>query len=100
MTVSQALRLRCLYIVSLGSGTFRQIADQVDSKIVVRQVHRMSRDPREFGEDVHPCNDLLVSFTDMKLRTSVQGMLYECTTPLDAYLSLLDNKHWKRVINI
>ena len=65
MKVIQVLRLRCVHIVSLVSGTFRQIADPVDRKMVARQPQRMSRVPRPSGEDVHPCNALLVLFGDI-----------------------------------
>lgn len=100
MNVTHALSFRRFHVVSLGSGTFRQIADQVDSKIVVRQVQRMSRDPRAFGEDVHPCNDLLVLLVDINLWMSGQGMQYERTTPLDTYLSLFDRKQCILVIDM
>jgi hypothetical protein len=65
MKVIQALRLNCVKVVSLGSGTFRQIADHVDKKMVARQAQRMSRVPRPSGEDVHPRNALLVLFVDI-----------------------------------
>ncbi len=51
--------------MSLVSGTFKQIADHVDRKMVARQAQRMSRVPRPSGEDVHPCNALLVLFVDI-----------------------------------
>ena len=59
------LRLMCVHMVSLGFGTFRQMADQVDRKMVATQAQSMSRVPRLFGEDVHPCNALLVVFADI-----------------------------------
>jgi hypothetical protein len=68
MKVIQILRLRCFHVVSLESGTFRQIADHVDRKMVARQAQTMSKVPRPCGEDVHPCNALLVLFIDILAR--------------------------------
>ena len=51
--------------MSLGFGTLRQMADHVDRKMVATQAQRMSKVPRPFGEDVHPCNASLVLFADI-----------------------------------
>ena len=60
--VIKVLRFMCVPEVSLGFGTFRQMADHVERKMVAPDAHRMSRVPRLFGEDVHPCNGSLVLF--------------------------------------
>ena len=52
-------------MVSEGSGTFRHMADHVARKIVAKHDQIMSRLPRPFGEDVHPCNVLDVMLVDM-----------------------------------
>ena len=63
INVIQLLRLRNIHIVSSGLGTFMQIADHVDRKIVARQVHRMSKLPLPEGENVHPCKAIPINCT-------------------------------------
>ena len=63
--VSQVFRSQYVHIVSQGSGTFRQIADQLDKMIVGRQVQMISKVTRLSGEGVHPCNTSLSLFVGM-----------------------------------
>lgn len=66
MKVIQVLRLKYVQTVSVGLGTFKQMADHVDRKIVVEQDQMMSSVPRPSGEDVYPCNVLFVLLSDIR----------------------------------